>query len=240
MRTNGHTRPASCWRVLLPAILPLLVLLPLAGRAAIITTEDFDAGAAGWGSRDDLLSVSANDTDERLEGSFAGQFFPVDQTDAFQLSSGDDFLGSYAGITQISFDFFAVNILPSDMFIRLIDDEANVFTYQLTPTTPAGQWQSFTVDLAWSFGWEGDSESAFNTALGDIDFIEIELTRNGMGAQTFYLDSFETLDTPLDGGGGEGDGESVIPEPQTLSLLVAAAIMVVRFRRKRQQQASGG
>ncbi len=218
----------SC--LILASILTLVLVRPSPG--ALLYLEDFSSGAAGWSSRDGELSVSPfdNGTDQYLVGNFGNSFLP--QTDAFRIASGSDFLGDYtgSGLTQISFDFYAVNVLPSDLMIRIVDG-SNAFTYQFNPLPGAllGSWVTFTVDLAWSYGWSGLSEASFNTALTSVDAVEIQVTRSGSGTQQYYLDNVQTLDTDISGGGGPG---GVIPEPSTMALFVTAVGVMTVIRRK--------
>jgi hypothetical protein len=199
-------------------------------RGAILDLEDFNGGANGWATRDGIMAVD-NAVNGYLLGDFGPAFFP--QTDAFRIDSGTHFVGDYTtpGITQIRFSFTAVNVLPSDLFIRIIDG-ANVFSYQFNPVSFSA---TYVVDLAWSFGWNGLSESAFNTALTSVDAVEIQVTRSGNASQSYQLDNVETLDTDI-GGGGPGGGPSAVPEPQTLTLLLLAGVALFTVRRHALQK----
>jgi hypothetical protein len=225
-------RPGSGHRNgLLLAALAALLHVSCPAPAAILYTEDFNPDANGWGGRDAIMNVTHDAGNFWMQGVFTSQFFPVPQTDAFVIDSGTDFLGNYVtpGITQISFDLVAMNFLPSDLFIRLIDG-SKVFSYQFSPVNMSA---TYVVNLAWSFGWTGTSESDFNTALTSVDALEIQLTRNGMGEQIFRLDNVQTLNTDIGGGGGGGD--SVVPEPGTLSLF-ALALAYVGYHRHRMRK----
>jgi hypothetical protein len=198
----------------------------MAASGAVLTIEEFDAGANGWGDRDPgEMTVSHDAGNEWMVGSFGPTFLP--QIDAFVINSGTDFLGDYVtpGLTQIAFDLFAVNVLPSDLFIKIIDG-ANVFSYQITPIN-AMSWETYTVNLLWSAGWIGLNEAAFNSALTSVDSIEIQLTRNGVGSQSYYLDNIQTLDTELGDPGAPGS----IPEPNTLHQVLLFALFVLYFRK---------
>jgi hypothetical protein len=205
-------------------------LAAVAGTAsgAILYLEDFDPDAGGWVGRDGTMTF-AHDPGMYLSGSFGASFFP--QTDAFRIASGANFLGDYPGaapdpLTQISFDLVAVNVLPSDLFIRIIDG-ANVFSYQFSPVNLS---DTYVVNLVWSFGWSGISEAAFNAALSSVDAVEIQVTSSGFAAQTYYLDNVQTLDTDLGGDPGGGGG-SAVPEPATITLLLMAFAMLTQRRR---------
>lgn len=205
----------------------LLMIGPDWARGAILYLEDFAIDESGWVERDSgEMTVSHNaGGGGRLQGSFGTSFLPM--SDAFRIATGSNFLGDYTTgtidhpLTQISFDLVAVNTLPADLFIRIIDG-ANTFTYQFNPINMT---DTYVVNLAWSFGWNGLSEAAFNAALMSVDAVEIQLARSGSGAQTYYLDNVQTLNNDI------GGGESVIPEPTTVSMFILAMGFFVGIRR---------
>jgi hypothetical protein len=212
-------------RMLLLVVGLIPLILGMSTPAAILHLEEFDADI-GVVNREGIMAVAHDGGNDWMTGSFSAQGFAFPQTDAFVINVGN-FTGSYAGLTQIRFQMFAVNVLPSDMFIRIIDG-VNIFSYQFNPIAGMyNNWQTFTVDLAWSYGWSGISEAAFNTALNNVDQIEVQLSRSGGGAQAYRLDNFETLDTPLGGGGGP----SAVPEPNTISLIFLIAAFMISIRR---------
>jgi hypothetical protein len=203
--------------------------------AAIVIVEDFEGGANGWTDRDagemtvtHQASVGAP-ASGAMQGVFAGQVFAVPQTDAFIINSGTDFLGGYAGITGFTFDLFALNVLPSDATLRLISG-ANTFFYTLNlAAMGVGVWTGFEVSLTYSSGWVGGA-AAFNAALSSVDQVEVQLTRSGLAAQTYYLDNFATTDQDFgDGGGGGG---SAVPEPDSLTLILFAGLLVLVARNR--------
>lgn len=203
----------------------------LAGAAvcpgAMLYLEDFDPDAGGWVDRDAGDMTVSHNAGNYMVGAFGATFLP--QADAFRIASGSNFLGDYVtpGLTQLRFDFYAVNVLPSDLFIRIIDG-ANIFSFQFNPIN-VGSWETFTVDLAWSYGWLGLSEAAFNTALTSVDMIDIQVSRSGTGAQSYYLDNVQTLDTDI---GDPGAPDSAIPEPTTVSLFMVVGALMVFARRR--------
>jgi hypothetical protein len=229
-------------------VFALALLLAGSGmvRAAVVSIESFDSGLNGWTDRDaGEMAVShdggVGNPAGSMEGSFAVQGFPVPQTDAFVINSGGDFVGNYTsygvgGLTAISFDLYAEDIAPSDLFIRLIDG-SETFTYQFMSagTMPLDTWTTYNINLAWAYGWVGSSESAFNTALTSVDQLEIQLTRSGTGSQFFFLDNVTTYDDPL----GPPPDTSAVPEPAVGLLLLQGAMILRGIRSRIRAQAEG-
>lgn len=210
------------------AIVVAVLLLFRQAEAAILYVEDFTADV-GVTDRDGIMTVAHDGGNDWMTGSFPFQVFPTPQVDAFVVNSAQ-FVGDYVtpGLTQIRFDMFAVDVLPSDLFIRIIDG-ANVFSYQFNPIAGMlNNWQTFTVNLAWAFGWSGPSEVAFQAALASVDQIEIQISRSTGAAQEYRLDNIQTLDTDIGAGGGD---PSMVPEPNTISLLVFSAALALVMRR---------
>lgn len=219
-----------------PSVLVALALMVPSTRGAVMIVEDFSGGANGWGTRDSELSVSHDGGNFWMVGSFASQFFPFPETDAFMINSGTDFLDNYTSgtpdhpLTQIRFNLFAEDVLPSDLFIRLVNG-SDVFSYQFSLASMLlDTWTPFSINLDWTAGWSGPSQSALNTALGagGVDQVEIQLTRNGSGFQSFYLDNVAITNTPLNNGGG---GNQAVPEPNQILLLMLGGVLIYSLRR---------
>ena len=190
---------------------------------AVLYQEEFNVNAAGWGDRDaGEMAVSYDGTNDRMAGSFGASFLSM--SDAFRISTGANFMGNYVtpGLTQISFDLLAANILPSDLFIRIFSG-TELFTYQFNPVSLS---DTYVVNLVWNAGWNGENEAAFNAALTSVTALEIQIARNGSGAQSYYLDNVQTLNTVLGGG-----GDSAIPEPNVISMFVLALAVFSGIRR---------
>lgn len=202
-------------------------LLAVQCGAAVFVLEDFSVDEAGWTDRDGYLVVAhdgllVGNPVGSLSGTYASQFFPVPQADAFTLNTVMDFVTP--GYTQLRFDFFAQDTLPSDLFIRLVEG-ANVFSHQfsLSGFSP-GQWFTNTVNLAWS-SWIGPDETSFNSMLANVESIQIEFARNGTGEQTFFLDNFVALDDPI--------SETIaVPEPGAMALIFQGLLIVLALRRR--------
>lgn len=201
--------------------------------AAVLGTETFGGGQSGWVDRDvDELTVSYNagfgDLAGSLQGSFEAQGASSPETDAFRItaaSSGGMFTGDYwtdvPGFTAWTFSFYADDILPSDLLIRFNDGVNTFVRTVLSQVVAQDTWYTVTVPLTYA-GWVGGSAAAFSNALSNVTFIDVQLTRNGTGAQDFFLDNFTLSDTA----GG------AVPEPSTAGLLLAS-VAVLRAARKR-------
>jgi hypothetical protein len=134
----------------------------------------------GWVDRDAGEMTVSHDAGKFLDGgSFRSPPF-LPQSDAFRIASGPNFIGDYVtpGLTQIRFDLStAVNVLPSDLFIRIIRRVQHCLPTNSIRST-MNSWDTYTVNLAWSFGWNGLSEAAFNAALTSVDALEIQIARS--------------------------------------------------------------
>ena len=207
-------------------------LLPAHG--AVLVLEDFSDNDVGWSDidGDDFAGITYSYVSgQYLMGTFAQQFFPFPEMDGFEVTAGTDFLGDYTGLTQIRFDFYAEDVLPSDLFIKLLSG-SDVFSYQLNIGALAvDTWTTFTVNLLYDYGWWGPGgESGFNLALGDVDAVQIEFTRGDGSEQSFYLDNVETLNTPI--------VESTIPEPNLAILMLLGGFLVFSMRRTLAKRAA--
>lgn len=208
-------------------------------HGAVVMVETFSSGNNGWVDRDaGEMAVShqasvGSPASAAMQGSFGAQGVALPQTDAWRIFTGSDFIGNYTTmgtggipLTQIQFDLFADNVLPSDVFIRLMSG-ADTFSYQFSlGSLSVDAWTTFSVNLAWSYGWMGTSESAFNSALANVTQLDIQLTRSGTGSQLYYLDNVTTRDDPIiiEGGG------SAIPEPSKAGLMLFGAALVAFLR----------
>ncbi len=212
-------------------------------RAAIVTLEDFSSDPGGdvtnVDTNNNFLTASWN-AGGSMNGTFASQGVASPEEDGFSITLAA-FTGDYttAGITQIAFDFYGDSFAPSYLFLNIVDDGANVFSYQftdLTGITPGGGFTTFTADLVYSAGWTGAGSGAFTTALGSVNSIEVFFGRNGSTSlQEYRLDNLETLTTPINGGGGP----SAVPEPNTLSFIAMIAAGGLAWRRRLMNRTVG-
>ena len=245
MSINQLFNSISCRVGAIPLLCFILAVWTIPGGtaiAALIELEDFSAGNAGWGDRDvDEMTVSWNNSFGNaagsMQGTFGAQGAPSPETDAFRLTTGP-FVGDLTDSgnltpTAFIFDFYSANILPSDLIIR-IGDGVNTFFRGLTSLLPAvTTWGSITASLSYA-GWFGGSQVAFESALGNITFIELQITRNGEDEQTYYFDNFSYhANDANDPDPGNGGGPSVIPEPAAMQLMVFVGALLLSLRRFR-------
>lgn len=176
-------------------------------NAAVFYVETFDTGANGWTVDRDpgKMNGSWNGTEGNPPGTLAGTFnsqvIPSPQFDAWEAtssSSGGAFTGNYwsmyPGFSGYQFDFYAANVLPSQLTVSF-GDGTNVFSYtalvSYVPTT--GMWYTVSVPLAYTPFWYGGTAEQFSNALTSVSFVDIEVTRKGTKAQTYYMDNFRIL-----------------------------------------------
>jgi hypothetical protein len=221
-------------------------LLARAAPAATLSVETFgNPGIAGWVDRDASemtvsYSASLGNPAGALQGTFAAQDVAGPETDAFRIdggSSGGVFMGDYwtdvPGFNSWSFSFYADDVLPTDLLIRFGDGANTFLRSALSQVSAVDNWYTVTVPLTYA-GWLGGSAADFSNALGGVSFIDLQLTRSGIGAQDFYVDNFAL-------NGGLAGGSSV-PEPSTAGLLFVSTILlrVVRRRSGHARQALSG
>lgn len=208
--------------------------------AAAFYVETFDADGADWSDRDpgemDVVFIGGfGDGPGSLQGSFAAQGVPAPESDAFRitgLSSGGSFTGDYLAdvptFASWTFSFYVGDVLPSSVVLAF-DANGTLFLRNLSAqVTSVGQWLTLSAPLQYDGGWFGGTGATFSNGFANVGFIDIQITRSGTGAQTYYVDNFELAE--LDAGPGPGGG--AVPEPGTLSFLALAAGVVVLARRK--------
>ena len=214
----------------------VLMVAATTARGASFYTETFAAGTGGWQDRDPAeMTVSHNagfgNAAGSLQGSFASQGVASPEVDDFRADgtgSSAAFVGDYwtdvPNFSSWSFDFYSDDILPSDVIVRF-SDGFNTFFRSVSVASSLNAWQSVSVSLSYA-GWFGGSASAFSNALAGVTFVDVQVSRSGTGAQTYFLDNFA-----LNGGGGGGGGGAV-PEPEQ-GLLILGAMVLFAFRRRR-------
>lgn len=238
-RMRGPRRVLYSPSWLVCAMLGLAICRPVSG--AVVALEDFDDGLNGWTTRDAAeMAISWDNVNLWAVGQYGSQVFPSLEDDAFRFDTvGGNFTGDYSDLTQIRFNLNPVNVLPSSLWLRIIDG-SDVYEHQIPLAGGVNSFHTYTVDLTWSAGWGLGNEQDFLDALTSVDAVEVQVVRSGTGAQSYYLDNFETLDTDLGGGGDPGGPGGAVPEPNTLTLLgmmVAFAVSAGRRRWTRRHAA---
>lgn len=206
-------------------------------QAVILFTHEFESDAQGWGDRDaGEMDVSYADGFGNTAGSMRGDFDEDvfdPETDAWRLSAipnGSDLTqsGTY-DLTSFTFQFYAANVVPSDLSIRFGNNDHTFF--RGFTVTQDDYWYTFTAPLTSANGWFGGTQAAFDSVLLNTTFIEIQVTRGSYDAETYYFDNFALNAVPAgEGGGGEG-GPSVIPEPSTIQFVLLLAVLWAAMRR---------
>ncbi|HMO03357.1 MAG TPA: hypothetical protein PKC67_00300 [Kiritimatiellia bacterium] len=222
----------------LARLIATLALAAMTGRdapAAILQIEDFSADpVVGWSSRDGEMTVGTNSSS--LLGTFAAQDTPFFESDAFRIDAAP-WIGNYntiyPGFASFSLDFLAATVLPSTMIIRIGNGSTTFIRNLLPQIASVGAWiPGVAVPLAYDASWLGGDASQFNAVMADVNFIDIQIGRNGTAEQQFRIDNFSLLDDPIDNGGGGGGGPSAVPEPNVLSFIAAGVAMLYAVRRR--------
>jgi hypothetical protein len=214
-------------------------LLGGTAQGAVLSTDDFLAGNEGWADRDAGVDMTVGWTGVgpgfgnpagSMQGTFGAQGVPASEVDAFRLSGVGDLWGANPGysLDSFTFDFYSDDILPGDLIFRINGSGGTFIRNIASYATSLDSWQGVTVSLGYS-GWLGGTEASFSNTLGSVNWIDIQVARNGTGAQTYYFDNF-ILNGTLGGGGG-GGGSSAVPEPNTLLLLSMAGAGLISVRR---------
>ncbi len=224
------------WKSCMGVVCAFAWLLSLgvgASLAATFYVETFDADDAGWQDRDvGKMSVFYEPSfglgPGSLGGSFAAQGVLFPEIDAFRIagpSSGGAFVGDYlADVPSYkgwSFSFYAEDVLPSLLMISF-DADGTVFNRIVTPQVGSvGQWYTIDVPLSYDGQWFGGSGLAFSNGFANVGYIDIQVSRSGDSAQTYYVDNFEFSE--LD----------AVPEPTSVALFGIAFAAVYMARRRK-------
>jgi hypothetical protein len=224
----------------LAAALLLAVWGAPAAKGVILYTNDFNATAESWtgpgSGTPGIWTFSYNNVDGRLQGDFAGQSDPPSVEYGFWSSStiGDVTGAGTYDLTQLFFDFYAVNFAPSSLTVYI--GSGADFVSRGVSGLGLGANLAVAVDLSSSAGW-GGSTAQFSSILSSIDYVEFEVVRAGVtNAQSFQLDNFQ-LEGVLAGAGG-GGGPSAIPEPDVVNLLAFFSLIALALRRSLRRQAA--
>jgi len=165
--------------------------------------EGFDSASAGWVDRDadEMVVAHAAGTGHpagSLAGTFAVQDVPVPEVDAFRAtaaSSGGGFAGNYweyqSAFYGWSFDFLAENELPATLQVRFKGNGTTFFANVLPQVGAVGQWKTVSTPTTYAGGWFGGTAVQWTNALANVEWVEVQVARNGAAAQVYRLDNFD-------------------------------------------------
>ncbi|MCZ7592628.1 MAG: hypothetical protein M5U15_11005 [Kiritimatiellae bacterium] len=226
-------------QTLAATLIAFCVTFAAVSSAVVIYVEDFSGGAPGtYNGRSGTFSYAGYSGSDSYEGSFAAQGIPSPQTDAIRITDSN-FLLNYATAYNLyndfwwTFDFTAANVAPSDINI-IIGSASDTFYYTGSLTARAGL-NHLSVSLD-SSKWIGGPGVYSTFDLSGITYIDIQYSRNGTGAQQYYLDNFALNGKATQQGGdddeGGGGGGGAVPEPNTffVTALAGAALFALRRR----------
>ncbi|HMP73414.1 MAG TPA: PEP-CTERM sorting domain-containing protein [Kiritimatiellia bacterium] len=220
----------------------MLLVLVSRAPAVLLIDHDFAGGNQGWGDRDPgemnvgwtgVGGFGNPATSGSMQGDFAGSVF-TPETDAFRLTSGLGDL-TQAGVYDLvsfSFQFYAAHVVPADLILR-VGNGSHTFFRGFTVSSTLN-WQTFTAPLSSVSGWFGGTQAQFDSVLTSTTFIDIQVSRSGFDAQTYYFDNFQL--TGVEAGNNNDDnngggGPSAVPEPNTINLLVSIGLLGLASRR---------
>jgi len=221
------------------ARLGLALTLGCAGTArGSVTTyaEGFDSTTAGWVDRDTNEMVvahaaGAGNPAGSLAGTFAEQSLPVPEVDAFRAttdSSGGRLTGNYweyqSAFYGWSFDFNAEDVQPSTLQVRFRGNGSTFFANVLPQVGAVGQWKTIATPTTYAGGWFGGTAAQWSNALANVEWVEVQVARNGATAQDYRLDNFDN-NQPLieqsalgDRAWYDADGDGVQDADETLGI----------------------
>jgi hypothetical protein len=206
----------------------VMVLTGKAASGAVLQMDDFTTDTENWATRDSELAVLQSGISG---GVLVGDFDPAAPgdvvTDAFRLSSFMAFPGYI--LTAFSFQFYSVNVLPSDLVFRFGNGSTTFF--RSLSLGSIGGWTSHTLALDNQTGWLGGAPSSFTSVLAAATFYDIQVTQNGTNSQTYFMDNFQIMGEEP----GYAGSPAAVPEPGTLNFLVLAlAAAAARHWKKRR------
>lgn len=165
--------------------------------------EKWPSSTSGWLDRDaGKMAVSwANiGSGGALNGAFAAQGLGFPESDAFRAtntSSSGKFVGDYraGGLVPLylRFGFIAQDVLPSAVQCRLRGAGVTFFWFVTNNISALGTWYLISVPLDTTNGWVGGTETEFSNTLSSVDWVEVQVTRNGTSAQNFNIANFSRV-----------------------------------------------
>ena len=200
-------------------------------HAAQVATDDFNYGMDGWtASNASEMPVTYDPSTGDMglgsvEGTFATQSLAFVQTDSFvatNTTDSGDFTGAYpTNATSYTFDFMAGTVLPSDVYVRINGAGGTYFYNVGGQITGVDTWNAVTVPLSYGSGWVGGSGVGFSNTLASVNYVDVQITRDGTSQQSYWVDNFGISDQPL----------TVVPEPNS-GVFALGGLMILTARRK--------
>ncbi|NUM33821.1 MAG: hypothetical protein HUU50_04725 [Candidatus Brocadiae bacterium] len=197
----------------------LLALCVSGGHAALLSFEDFEAGASGW---NDNTTDNSNSTFTRFLGRFAG------------TGSAQGYYKSYAlnglpNIVTVQFDFYRIDSWDAENFLVFIDNAmVSTMTYvgNGTPTLPS-YIQALTPvqEMGWSAnaGWQEQKlryTFLVNTQASSIKLGFGSSLNSGIADESWGIDNVTI-------------SYQQVPEISVLYLFSISLLLIVFFSRKR-------
>ena len=207
MRKSGAQRGAvgqRTWRLRSVIVTAACCASALAGGPAEHLETWDGPGTAGWTNQSSGAAVS--NPGGHLNMTFAEQTRPEYAADVAHANVAQDSIL----LTNLSFRFLAVDILPSKLRAYVHARESgNV--WQLRITSPVvGEWVQRSVAVDYSAGWSMGPDNTREQFLIDVasaDEVGIYMCRHGKtSVQDYGIDDFTMQGLAITPGDGDGDG----------------------------------
>ena len=173
----------------------------------LVLEESWHDGTLGdWTDRDaaelELFWSPGPEAPDALGGRYPFQAVAFPETDALVADSqasqgwfaGDYFAGGL-NPERFKLSFLPEDRLPSSLILRFLGVDggtSNTFFTSLTSAlVTTGAWHHFDIPLGYDTNvWVGGTGPVFSNSLGNVQWVELRVTRNGTSEQTYYLDNF--------------------------------------------------
>lgn len=233
MRAERTTcRPTAAG--LLTALVACLLLTAGTATAYVLGGFDWDGGTVqGWDRDHQTWPALTAPAGGGSSGGYLRIEFPAlggsspgeDWYDLVSVPSSHLFAGDWDQNMTVEFDFFAENVAPAGLEVRMGVNDGRTWGYDLdTSSVTVGEWGSFDAPLASWEDWALEpflSEGDYLADLENIDWIGVYIFRDGTGAENYGLDDFRLT----------------IPEPHEYAMLsVTLFVIAISLRRRTTPQ----